>query len=133
MLRGDDELCDGRTPRTFLKLPIINSMCWSAVSGAIVDQRIEHLDRLYKTISTAMTVTSTLSIATIAYLTSLPNNPLQVGDPIELHSFTVFFIAVSIVSYTLGHVMRPPFFRYLATPSLLTALVVPLTIGLVWL
>ena len=103
------------------------------MSGAIVDQRIEHLDRLYKTISTPVTVPSTLSITTIAYLTSLPNNPLQIGDPIELHSFTVFFIVVSIVSCTLGHVMRPPFFRYLATLSLLTALVVPLTIGLVWL
>ena len=133
MLRGDDELCDGRTPRTVLKLSIINSMCWSVVSGAIVDQRIEHLDNLYKTISTAITVTSTLRVTTIAYLTSLPNNPLQIGDPIELYSFTVFFIVVSIVSYTLGHVMRPPVFRYLAMLSLLTALVVPLTIGLVWL
>ena len=69
------------------------------MSGAIVDQRIEHLDSLYKTISTAITITSTLSVTTIAYLTSLPNNPLQVGDPIELYSFTVFFIVVSIVSH----------------------------------
>ena len=98
-----------------------------------MDQRIEHLDSLYKTISTAITITSTLSVTTIAYLTSLPNNPFQAGDPIELCSFSVFFIVVSIVSYTLGHVMRPPFFRYLAMLSLLTALVVPLTIGLVWL
>jgi len=103
------------------------------MSEAILHERIERLDGLYKTLSAPVAVTSTLSVATIAYLASVPNSPLQAGDPIELYSFTLFCIVVSIVSYTAGHIKRPLFFRYLAILSLLTALVVPLTCGLVWL
>lgn len=74
-----------------------------------------------------------MSAAIIVYEASLPSSPLRVGDPIELVSITLFFIVTSIVSYTLGHIKRPLLFRYLAILSLLTALVVPLTLGLVWL
>jgi hypothetical protein len=101
-----------------------------------INQRVDRLDKLYRTISTPIAVASTLALGAMSYYGSLPGNPLQLqlpGDLIWVYSFTLFFIIVSVVSYAASYVKGPLFFRYLAILSILSSLVVPMAIAQAWL